>query len=95
MNYLELIVKDGEVTIPSIFMFGHYDEVVTFVKTARQQNCAVVFENERVTITPEMSDSHANFKLLNYASIIINHEIGNAYVRYLGSPDKMGWEKVK
>ena len=95
MNHLDLIVKDGTVTIPSIFMFEHYDEVVTFVKTARKQNCTVVFENESVTITSKMSDSDVNYKLLNYASIITNHEIGNAYLRYLGSLDKMGWDKVK
>ena len=37
MDCFKLIAKDGTVTIPSIFMFEHYDEVVTFVKTARKQ----------------------------------------------------------
>lgn len=94
MIHLDIIVKDGTVTIPSIFMFEHYDEVVTFVKNARKQNCTVVFENERVTITSETSDSDVNYKLLNYASIITNHEIGISYCRYLANLKNMTWDKV-
>lgn len=95
MKQLDLIVKDGTVSIPSIFMFDHYDEVVTFVKNARQQNCVVVFENERVTISSGMSDSDVNYKLLNYASIITNHEIGISYCRYLANLKNMTWDTVK
>lgn len=95
MNYLELIVKDGTVRVPSIFMFGHYDEVVGFVDRALKQNCTVVFENERETFTSEMNDSDVRYKLLKYAAIISNREVGNAYLRYIGDIDRMTWDKVK
>ena len=92
MNHLELIEKDGEVRIPSIFMFEYYDEVCAFVDQARKQNCTVVFENERETISPEISESDVRYKLLKYSAIIINREVGNAYLRYLGDIDKMNWD---
>lgn len=94
MNHLELIVKDGTINIPSIFMFEHYDEVVAFVEYARKQNCVVVFKNERERISPEMSDTDVRYKLLKYSSIIINHDVGNAYLRYLADLDKMKWDEV-
>jgi hypothetical protein len=76
-------------------MFEHYDEVVTFVEYARKQNCTVVFKNERETISPIMSsDSDVRYKLLKYSSIIINHDVGNAYLRYLADLDKMQWDEV-
>ena len=95
MNLLELIEKNGEVRVPSIFMFEHYDELRTFVEQARKQSCVVVFENERETITLDMSDTDVNYKLLKYASIITNREVGNSYLRYIADIDKMSWDKVK
>ena len=94
MNHLDLIVKDGTVTIPSIFMFEHYDEVVGFVDEARKQNCTVVFENEREKITSEMDDSTLRYKLLKYVSIM-STDVGKSYLRYLADIDKMSWDNVK
>lgn len=94
MNYLEFIIKDGTVTIPSIFMFEYSDEVTNFIRQAQKMNCTVRFENEDIEITPEDNYTDYRYYLFAYNSIISNREIGNAYVRYLGSPDKMSWDKV-
>lgn len=94
MNHLELIVKDGHVTIPSIFMFEHHDEMEAFVEHARKQNCVVVFENENIKASPDNSLS-IRFKLLSYAGVMNHHEIGNDYCRYLENIKDMTWDKVK
>lgn len=95
MNHLDIIVKDGKVTIPSIFMFEHFDEVWELINHARKMNCTLIFANENFEIAPSSDDNYTRFKVYAYTTIISNREIGNAYVRYLGSPDKMSWEKVK
>ena len=93
MNHLELIVKDGTVTIPSIFMFEDWVDIEPFLNHARKMNCTVVFENENLEVTPDNYDS-VRLKIDIFKTIISYREIGNAYVRYLGSPDKMRWERV-
>ena len=95
MNHLDLIVKDGTVTIPSIFMFEYPDEVTNFIRQAQKMNCTVIFENESFVIAPEDDYTDYRFYLAAYNSIISNRKIGDAYVRYVGSPDKMTWDKVK
>ena len=94
MNHLEHIVKDGTVTIPSIFMFEDWIDVEPFLNHARKMNCTVVFENENITVEPDDYES-VRRKIGLFVTIISYKEIGNAYVRYLGSPDKMSWENVK
>lgn len=95
MNHLDLIVKDGTVTIPSIFMFEYPDEVTNFIRQAQKMNCTVIFENESFVIAPEDDYTIYRFYLAAYNSIISNRKIGDAYVRYVGSPDKMTWDKVR
>ena len=95
MNYLDLIVKDGTVTIPSIFMFEYSDEVTNFIRQAQKMNCTVIFENEEFVIKPEDDYADYRYYLFAYSSIISNRKVGDAYVRYVGSPDKMGWDKVR
>ena len=95
MNHLDLIVKDGSVTIPSIFMFEYSDEVMNFIRQAQKMNCTVIFENENLEITPDDSYTDYRYYIFAYISIISNRKIGDAYVRYVGSPDKMGWDKVR
>lgn len=94
MNHLELIVKDGTVRIPSIFMFEYSDEVMNFVREAQKKNCIVIFENEDFQITPEDNYTEYRYYLSAYNSIISNRKVGNAYVRYVGSPDKMSWDNI-
>lgn len=93
MNYLNIIVKDGTVAIPSIFMFEDYLDVTQFLDHARKMQCTVVFENERVEVKPNNDDSR--FKIYIYSQMVGNRELGNAYLRYLGNIDKMSWDKVK
>lgn len=93
--HLELIAKDGTVKIPSIFMFKYADEVTTFIRHAKKMNCTIVFENEDITISPDKDDSEYRYKLYAYSSIIAYREAGNAYCRYLGSLDKMSWDKIE
>ena len=95
MNQVELIVKDGTVTIPSIFMFEYFDEATTFIRHAKKMNCTIIFENENITIYPDKDDSDYRYKLYAYSAIIANREAGNAYCRYLGNLKKMSWEQVK
>lgn len=92
MNHLDIIVKDGTVSIPSIFMFDDYLYLKQFLDHARKMNCTVVFENENVEVKPTIDDSR--FKMYVYEQMVGNREIGNAYVRYLGNIDKMSWDKV-
>ena len=93
MNHLELIVKDGTVRIPSIFMFEDWIDIDPFLSHARKMNCTIIFENENIEVVP--NDYESGTKIGMYRTMVAEREFGNAYVRYLGSPDKMSWDKVK
>lgn len=93
MNHLEIIVKDGTVKIPSIFMFEDWIDIDPFLNHARNMNCTVIFENENITITPNDGGA-SRTKIGIFKTIIAEREIGNAYVRYLGNIDKMSWEGI-
>ena len=95
MNYLEFIVKDGTVTIPSIFMFEDFLDLEQFLNYAKKANCVVVFENESLKMPPQWENTDVRFLYYVYRSMIQNKNIGDAYVRYLSSPDKMSWDKVR
>lgn len=90
--HLDLIVKDGTVTIPSIFMFEDWIDIDTFLAHARKMNCTVIFENEKIEVVP--NDNESSVKIGIYRTIIAHKEIVNAYLRYLGNIDKMNWEDV-
>ena len=94
MNHLDIIVKDGTITIPSIFMFEDWVMIDPFISHARKMNCTVIFENENLTVLPNDYESvrrHIEF----FRTMMSYRELGDAYVRYLGSPKKMRWENVK
>ena len=93
MNHLEIIVKDGTVRIPSIFMFEDWIDIEPFLTHARKMNCTVVFENENITVEPNDYES-VRRKISLFVTIISYRELGTSYVRYLGSPDKMSWDKI-
>lgn len=95
MNHLELIVRDGTVRIPSIFMFEDYLDITEFLNYASKMNCTVVFENENITRNPSNDDTYVRSKLEMYSVMVGTREFGNSYVRYLGSPEKMNWNNVK
>ena len=89
MNHLEIIIKDGTVKIPSIFMFEDWIEIDPFLAHARKMNCTVIFVNENIIVAPD--DGRHSAKIGFYKTMIADRELGNAYVRYLGSIDKMKW----
>ena len=94
MNHSELIVKDGEVRIPSIFMFEDWVMIDPFIEQARKMNCTIVFENENLVVEPNNYNSVSHY-INVYRIMVSNRELGDAYVRYLGSRNKMSWDKVK
>ena len=95
MEHVELIVKNGTVRIPSIFMFESYEELTIFLYRAHESNCIVIFENEEIVVDPSRDDTQGRTKLLIYSNIIGNREIVNAYLRYLGDIDRMSWDNVQ
>lgn len=95
MNHLELIVKDGTIRIPSIFMFEHFEDVTIFLNNAKKANCTVIFDNENMTVVPGEDDFGIRTKIHIYTTMIANRELGNAYVRYLGNIEKMTWDNVR
>lgn len=92
-SHLDVIVKDGTVKIPSIFMFEDWVDIDTFLNHARKMNCTVIFENEKIEFVPH--DNESNVIIGMYRTIIARKEIVNAYLRYLGNIDKMGWDEIK
>lgn len=95
MNHLELIVKNGTVRIPSIFMFEHFEDVTIFLNRAKEADCTVIFENENVEVAPNNDDFGVRTKIHIYSAMIANRELGNAYLRYLGNIDKMSWDNAR
>lgn len=95
MEHLELIVKNGTIRIPSIFMFEYFEDLTVFLSHAKKANCIVIFENERIGVEPNNEDTIIRAKIHAYSSVIACREIGNAYLRYLGNIDKMSWENVR
>lgn len=90
----DLIVHNGRVSIPSIFMFkGGCDELFPFLYACEKENCVVVFENENITVNSQ--GAFENLILSIYASIAQNHKVGDDYIRYLGNIYDMSWDKVK
>lgn len=90
--HLNLIVQNGKVEIPSVFLFENSTALLKFLEVALRRNCIVVFDNENLVVNPTLDDSR--FKLSAYEQMIDNKDIGNAYLRYLGNVDKMKWENV-
>ena len=95
MDHVKLIVKNGVVRIPSIFMFESYEELTVFLNRARESTCIVIFENEEIVVDEKRDNFEWRTKLLIYSNIIGNREIVNAYLRYLGDIDKMSWDNAR
>ena len=87
----DIIVPNGEINIPSIFMFTEYEELYSFLHGCSKSNCKVHFENEDIDVIPNEQSTAQSVKMFCYTSIMANRKIGNDYVRYLGNLDKMKW----
>lgn len=94
MKHSDLIEKDGTVRIPSIFMFENSRDLTDFLDRSGEANCKVIFENENITVRPDVDDGIVCATIAIYKPIIDNREIGNAYLRYLGNINKMSWDQV-
>lgn len=92
-SHLDIIVKDGVVRIPSIFMFEDWVDIDLFLVRAKQMNCLVIFENEDIVVDPKNNES--SLKIGIYRTIIAHKDIVNSYLRYLGSIEDMSWDNVE
>ena len=53
MNIKELIIKDGRITIDSIFRFEDDPfELISFLEECNEKNCSVTFVHEKLVYTP-------------------------------------------
>lgn len=89
----EIIVPNGEITIPSIFMFNGADDLYPFLYGCEKSNCKVYFKNENMEISPNEDSLTRSLKLLGYVTVMSCREIGNDYIRYLANLDKMNWHE--
>lgn len=91
MPHSEIVVPNGMVEIPSIFMFrGGAEELFPFLYACKEQNCTVYFKNEDITVLPD-SDAYKNVMLSIYATIAMVPDIPCQYARYMMNLDKMKW----
>ena len=90
----ELVVKDGRITIPSIYMLSDPTELKSLLDYCREMNCVVFFENEEFTVVPNY-DSNTNLTIMGYACIISKPKFAFDYVKFLKDRNDMTWDKVK
>ena len=94
--HIELIKENGNITIPSIFMFGKDTTgLFLFVSSCRDMNCTLHFENEGLHFNPKEFDSDMNVKLTCYMGIMAHPEYAENYIKYLFHKGNMTWDKVK
>ena len=90
----ELIVENGSITIPSIFMFSTITEMQNFLHSCKALNCTVNFKNEGLLINPGDHDGILSARLAGYGAIIVNPKLAHDYIRYLFDTNGMTWDKV-
>ena len=91
--HIELIKENGDITIPSIFMFGKdAGGLFLFISCCRDMNCTLHFKNEELHFNPKEHDSDMNIKLTSYMGIMARPEYAENYIRYLIHKDEMSWE---
>lgn len=89
----DIIIPNGEITIPSIFMFNGADDLYSFLYGCEKSNCKVRFENEGIDVLPNEDSVTKSLRLLGYVTVMSCREIGNDYIRYLANLDKMNWHE--
>ncbi len=94
--HIDLIEKDGDITIPSIFMFGKdTGGLFLFIDCCREMNCTLHFKNEGLHFNPTEYDSDTNMRLTCYMGIMARPKLAEDYIRYLVHQNEMVWENVK
>ena len=86
-----VIVPNGKIKIPSIFMFNGADDLYPFLHGCTKSNCKVYFENEDIEISPNDDTTGMTLKLLCYVTLMSCRKVGGDYIRYLANLDKMKW----
>lgn len=94
--HIDLIVKNGSLTIPSIFMFGKdTGGLFLFIDCCREMNCTLHFTNEDLHFNPTEYNSDTNVKLSCYMGIMARPKFAEDYIKYLFHKDDMTWDKVE
>lgn len=92
--HADLVVKDGIIEIPSIFMFtGGPDELFPFLGACREKNCTVIFKNENITAEPEDRGVQL-VKYGVYSTLAACPGFMSQYLRYRLNLDTMNWEAI-
>ena len=93
--HFDLIVKDGYIEIPSIFMFeGGQEEYYSFLHACKQLNCTVRFVNENIIKKPSESSAYEQITEALYLQIAQSQQMIKEYINYLIHKDEMSWDKV-
>ena len=87
----ELIVENGTIVIPSIFMFETITQVQSFLHSCKMLNCTVIFQNEDMTVAPANHDAFTSYYLVGYGGIMAHPKFAEDYINYLFHKDKMVW----
>lgn len=90
----ELIVENGIITIPSIFMFETITQVQSFLHSCKMLNCTVNFKNEGLTATPD-NEVKTVYYLAGYGGIMAHPKFAEDYIQYLFHKNDMTWENVR
>ena len=90
----ELIVENGCIVVPSIFMFETITQMQNFIHSCKMLNCIVRFENEGMIITPT-DNGVMDAKLASYGMVINCPKAAENYIKYLFHKDNMMWDNVE
>ena len=93
--HFNLIIEDGYIEIPSIFMFeGGQEEYYPFLHACERLNCTVRFANEDIVKKPNESDISQQLKEMFYFQIARSPQIVEQYINFLFHRKEMNWDKV-
>lgn len=93
--HFNVIVRDGTVEIPSIFMFeGGETEYYPFLQACQKMNCTVHLVNEGITIVPGENDMMRRVKEMLYFQMARSPEMVTQYLNYALCGKRMTWDAV-
>lgn len=82
MKAEDLIVKDGSITLRSMFDFGRFLEIKRFLEACHSENCTVTFANEGIVIFPDEYDAAKDAFVFIYGTLAERHDVIEKYLRY-------------
>lgn len=92
----EFIEKDGEIVIPSIFMFSRGQaDYFPFMQACRKLNCTVYFANENFTVSPTDESTETRVREMIYFQMAQLPDLVEQYLSFLLHSKDMKWEDVK